>query len=108
MNKQELLVTLILASRVGLLGNVPKNLRAIRADIDLEKMNVDWINYYEDQPTDEEIEALDSATGQVIAHFPAFFLNQSHVHYPYPKEFDNKMDTWIFMRWEDDLNDQRK
>ncbi|MFA9560488.1 hypothetical protein ACERII_24620 [Evansella sp. AB-rgal1] len=92
---------LILSSHRALHGAIPKNLKGLKSKI-VNKSHLQWICYFDQEPTEEEKDRLSDACTEVIADFPLISsVDEQYLYHPEPLNMEGSVIAgWAFFRWE--------
>jgi len=88
---------------VALLANIPPNLRGIEVEYQEKDKMITWINYFDQEPTQQDIDLLSSAASQVISWYEESTLKELNNIVPFSQKLEVQFGVWMYLRFEEGL-----
>lgn len=89
---------LILSAQRALFCRMSKSIKAIYATIDNSQLT--WIVYFDQKPTENEMELQRVATTEIVADFPQILsVDEKSIYHPQPINMNNtNYINWLYSR----------
>lgn len=87
---------LIISAQKALFQSITKNTKAVYAKIEHDTLF--WHVYFDEAPTDDEMELLSIAATEILADFPnVLHCDERYITHPGPLHFES-YEHWIYAR----------